>query len=144
MESSLNSVITFLSLFCNWQCRTLYSIYFLYFQAHIPAGWHPETPPFAPHYCSLPRYTAKHFFIFTLQRPHGKHRLLLSRIVLGALTAPLHGNGHCVDHIDILLTRSYRGHLFNKSMPSNGYTRHNIYIYIYILIYIITVPRDAR
>jgi hypothetical protein len=42
MKSSFHSVIPFLSLFCSCQFRRLYSI-----QAHILAGWCPETRLFA-------------------------------------------------------------------------------------------------
>jgi hypothetical protein len=37
-------------------------------------------------------YAAEHFFIITLRGRHRKHRILLSRIVLGVCTAPLHSN----------------------------------------------------
>jgi hypothetical protein len=54
--------------------------------------WRYSTPP--PHgSTALLLYAAKHFFIITLHGPHGKRRLLLSRIVLGVFTAPLHSNG---------------------------------------------------
>jgi hypothetical protein len=42
MKSSIHSLITSLPLFCSCQ-----------FQAHIPAGWRPETPLFISHYCSI-------------------------------------------------------------------------------------------
>jgi hypothetical protein len=35
-----------------------------------------------------------------LHGPYGKHRLLLSRIVLGVFTAPLHSNDRGADHIE--------------------------------------------
>jgi hypothetical protein len=50
MESSLHSLIPFLPSFFNCQFRRLDSIQF---QAHIPAGWRPETRPFTPDYCSM-------------------------------------------------------------------------------------------
>jgi hypothetical protein len=53
MKSSWYSLIPFLSLFCNRQLRRLDSIQF---QAHIPAGWRPETRLFSSRlldYCSI-------------------------------------------------------------------------------------------
>jgi hypothetical protein len=43
---------------------------------------------------------AEHFFISTIHGLHGKHRLLLLRIVLEMFTAPLHSNGRGADHIE--------------------------------------------
>jgi hypothetical protein len=40
------------------------------------------------------------FFTTTLHGPHGKHRVLLSRIVLAVFTALLHSNGPGADHIE--------------------------------------------
>jgi hypothetical protein len=43
MESSFHSLTPFLPLVCNCQFRRLDWIQFLCSQAHIPAGWRPET-----------------------------------------------------------------------------------------------------
>jgi hypothetical protein len=45
-EVFFSRLIPFLPLFCNCQFRRLDSITFLCSQAHIPAGWRPETQPF--------------------------------------------------------------------------------------------------
>jgi hypothetical protein len=68
------------------------------------------------------------FFITTLHGLHGKHCLLLSRIVLGVFTAPLHSNGRGEEYIEniLLLTRVCLWQLFTESLPSNGYTRRTI------------------
>jgi hypothetical protein len=92
MESSFRNLIPCLSLFCSCQFWRLDSLQILCFQAHIPAGWHPETR------LSTPCCSTEFFFTTTSYEPHGKRRLLLSRIVLG---------------------------VFTESLPSNGYTRHN-------------------
>jgi hypothetical protein len=64
-------------------------------------GWHLETRIFTLlNYCSLLLYAAKHFFIITLHGLYGKHRPLLSSIVLGVLTAPLYSNGRSMDHTE--------------------------------------------
>jgi hypothetical protein len=68
------------------------------------------------------------FFITTLHRPHRKHRLLLSRIVLGVFTAPLHnknrGAGYIENNLSIVEACLPQA-LVYQSLPSNGYTRHN-------------------
>jgi hypothetical protein len=45
-------------------------------------------------------YAAEHLFIITLHGPHGKRRLLMSGIVLGLFTAPLHSIVRGADHIE--------------------------------------------
>jgi hypothetical protein len=50
------------------------------------------------------RYWSIEFFITPLHRPYGKLRLLLSPIVLGVFTAPLHSNGRGADHIENILS----------------------------------------
>jgi hypothetical protein len=74
------------------------------------------------------------FFISTLHGPHGKHRLLLTRIVLGVFTTPLHSNGRGADHTEdnLLLRRVCRGHVFTESLPSSGYPRHSTYALTYM------------
>jgi hypothetical protein len=47
MESSFHSLISFLPLFCNCHFRRLDSVQYLCSQAHISAGWRPETQFFA-------------------------------------------------------------------------------------------------
>jgi hypothetical protein len=91
MKSSLHSPVPFLPLFCSCQFRRLDPVQF---QAHILAGWLLETRPFTL-CCSV-----EFFFVTTLHEPHGKHRLLLSRIILFVFTAPLHSNGRGADHIE--------------------------------------------
>jgi hypothetical protein len=49
---SFHSLIPFLPLFCSCQFWRLNSVQFLCSQAHIPAGWHPETRLFISDYCS--------------------------------------------------------------------------------------------
>jgi hypothetical protein len=70
------------------------------------------------------RNAAEHFFIITLHSPHGKDSLLLSSIILGIFTAPLHSNGRGADHIENILSVVVA--LVYESLPSNGCTRHNI------------------
>jgi hypothetical protein len=43
IQTSVHGLIHFLPLFCNCQLRGLDSIQFLWSQAHITAGWRPET-----------------------------------------------------------------------------------------------------
>jgi hypothetical protein len=90
-ESSCHSLIPFLPLFCNCQFRRLHSFQY---QAHILTDWHPETWLFTL-WCSI-----KSFFITTLHGPHGKCRVLLSHIVLGLFTTPLHSNNRGMDNIE--------------------------------------------
>jgi hypothetical protein len=52
--------------------------------------------------------------------PHGKHCLLLSRIVLRVFTDPLPSNKR-----PIVARFGSRGNMFTESLPSNGYTCHN-------------------
>jgi hypothetical protein len=54
-------------------------------------------------------------------RPHGKHHLLLSCIVLGMFTDPLPSNRHLI----AACVGSCRN-AFTESLPSNGSIRHNI------------------
>jgi hypothetical protein len=58
MKSSFHSLIPFLPLFCSCQFRRLDSAQFLCSQAHIPAGWRPETRLFTSDYCSFCLTTA--------------------------------------------------------------------------------------
>jgi hypothetical protein len=52
-KSSLHSLTHFLTLFCSCQFRRSDSIQFLYFEAHISAGWSLETRLFISDYYSL-------------------------------------------------------------------------------------------
>jgi hypothetical protein len=53
-------------------------------------------------------------------RNHGKHRLLLARIVLGVSADPLPSNRRPIAaHVGSL------GKVFTESFPSNGSIRHN-------------------
>jgi hypothetical protein len=93
MKSPLHCLIPFLPLFSNCQHRRLDSVQFLCSQAHILAGWRLET--------RLDSSTVQlNSYLLSLHGPHGKHRLLLSRIVLGLFTAPLHSNGRGSDYIE--------------------------------------------
>jgi hypothetical protein len=57
---------------------------------------------------------------------HGKHRLLLSRIVLGVFTDSLPSN-----RCPTVARLASRGNVFTESLPSNGSICHNIYRNIY-------------
>jgi hypothetical protein len=70
MKSSFPSLIHFLPLFCSCQFRRFDSIQFLCSQAHIPAGWRPETL-----LSRILLYSLEHFLITTLHGPHGKYSL---------------------------------------------------------------------
>jgi hypothetical protein len=94
MKSSRHSLILFLSLFCDCQPRRLDSIQFPFSEAHNLTGRRLETR-LSTLCCSV-----EFFFITTLHWPHGKHHLLLSRILLGVFTAPLHSNGRGADNIE--------------------------------------------
>jgi hypothetical protein len=66
-----------------------------------------QTHSFEPHLCELvlggccqSAGSIEFFFITTLHGPHGKHRLLLHRIILGVFIAPLHRYGRGADHIE--------------------------------------------
>jgi hypothetical protein len=123
MKSSFHSLTPFFLSFCNCQFRRLHSIQILCCQAHILAGWRLETR-LSTLCCPM-----EFFFITSFHGHHRKHRLLLSHIVLSLLTAPLCYNGRGADHKktdSLLLKRVCRWHMFTKSLPSNGYTRHNI------------------
>jgi hypothetical protein len=129
MKSSFHRLIPFLPLFCNCQFRRLDCIQFLCSHAHILADWRLETRLDSTRLCSILLYAAEHFFITTLHGTRGKRRLLLFRIVLGVFTAPLHSNGRGTDHTENRLSiveECLPGHVFTESLPSNGYTRHNI------------------
>jgi hypothetical protein len=91
---SLHRLIPFLPLFCSSQFWRHDLIQFLCYQAHILAGWRPETRLFTL-CCSI-----EFFFITNFHGPHGKHHILLSRIVLGVFTAPLHSNGCGTGHTE--------------------------------------------
>jgi hypothetical protein len=45
-------------------------------------------------------YAAEQFFVTTLHGPRRKHRLILSRFVLGQFTAPLISNGRGAEQIE--------------------------------------------
>jgi hypothetical protein len=64
MKFSLHCLIPLLPLFRNCQFRRLDSIQFLCSQAHILAGWRPETRLFT---------SAEHFLITTSHGPHRKY-----------------------------------------------------------------------
>jgi hypothetical protein len=112
MESYFHSIIPFLPLFISFQFRRLDSIQFLCSQAHIPAGWRPETRLFTS------PYAAEHFFITTLHGPRRKRNLYFQG---GLFTDPLPSNG-CL----IVARDCFRGNVFIESLPSNGCTRHNM------------------
>jgi hypothetical protein len=120
MKPSFHSLIPFLPIFCNCQFRRLDSIQFLCSQALILTGWRLETQ-LSTLCCST------EFLITILHGSHEKHCFLLSSIILGVFTAPLHNNGCCADHIEnslpIVKACLPRG-LFTVSLPSNWYTRH--------------------
>jgi hypothetical protein len=70
IKSSFQSLISFSPLFCSCQFLSLDSIQFLCSQAHIPAGWRPETRLFTSRRLF---YTAEHFLLTTLNGPRRKH-----------------------------------------------------------------------
>jgi hypothetical protein len=77
--------------------------------------------------CFVLLYAAEHFFMMTLHGPHRKHSLLWSHIVLGVFTAPLHSNGHGVDHIENSLS-IVETFLLSRCLAMG--LRVTIYIYI--------------
>jgi hypothetical protein len=112
MKSSFHSLIPFLPLSCNRQFRRQAPIHFLCSQAHNLAGWRPETRLFTL------RCSVVFLFTTTFHGPHGKHPLLLYR----------HSNGRGTDHTENSLSiveASLPQHVFTKSLPSSGYTRHS-------------------
>jgi hypothetical protein len=61
MKSSFYSLVPFLPLLCNCQFRRLDSIQFLCYQAHVLAGWRPESRhPASDYYCSVLPNTSLH------------------------------------------------------------------------------------
>jgi hypothetical protein len=54
--------------------------------------------------CQYRLCKADHAYSEPLNSSHGKHCLLLSCIVLDIFTAPLHSNGHGMDHIENILS----------------------------------------
>jgi hypothetical protein len=90
MESSFLSLIPFLPLFCSCQFRRLDLVQF---QAHIPAGSHPETQ-LVTSLCA-----PEHFFITTLHGPRRTHNLYSG----GVFTDPLPSSGcPVVAHVGFL------------------------------------------
>jgi hypothetical protein len=79
-----NSITPFLSLFCSCQFRRLSSIPL--FPSANPGRLASRSSTLRFRLCSMLLYDAEHFFITTLHGPRGKHRLLLSRIVLVVFT----------------------------------------------------------
>jgi hypothetical protein len=79
MKSSFHKLVPFLPLSCICQLNSISIPY--------PGRLVSRTRLY-PLYCSI-----EFCFITTLLGPHGKHRLLLSCIVLGVFTATLHSNG---------------------------------------------------
>jgi hypothetical protein len=61
--------------------------------------------------------------IYPLGRPHRKHGLILSPIVLGVYTDPLSSN-----RPPIIAGVGFRGNVFTEPFPSNGSMRRNIFI----------------
>jgi hypothetical protein len=59
--------------------------------------------------------------IYPRRGPHGKHRLLLSRIVLGMFPDPMPSNRR-----PIVASIGSRGNVFTESLPRNESIRHNI------------------
>jgi hypothetical protein len=76
MKSSFHSLIPFLPLFCSCQFRRLDSIQFLCSQAHILAGWSPETRLF------ISLYAAENFFVTTLHGPRRKQLSIVEKACL--------------------------------------------------------------
>jgi hypothetical protein len=65
------------------------------------------------------------------RRTHGKHRLLLSRIVLGVFTDPLPSNRR-----PIFALVGSCGNVFTESLPSSGSIRHNIFTPVAVVFFI--------
>jgi hypothetical protein len=103
MKSSFHRLIPLFPLFCNCQFRRLDSVQFLRSQAHILAGWRLET-----------RLSS----------------ILLNWILLYNHSArtpwktPSSVVPYCFRRVYWTSERSLRGHVFTKSLRSNGYTRH--------------------
>jgi hypothetical protein len=127
MESSFHSLTPFLPLFCNCQFRRFVFIQFLCSQLHIPAGWRLEALPFTSDattdvfYSTTPVLFYIHLCCRTLlynhlPGPHGKHHLLSSIVLLIRCLA-----------IDVLLLSE---NVFTESLPSSGYSRHSIKMYL--------------
>jgi hypothetical protein len=114
MKSSFHSLTSFFALFCNCQFWRLDSIQF---QAHIPTGWRLELDSTLS--TQFLFYIVEHFLITTLHRPHRKHS---PNCYGGVFTDSLPSNGR-----HILAHTGSRRNMFTKSLPSDGYTRHNIF-----------------
>jgi hypothetical protein len=130
MKSSFHCLIPFLPFLVNHLWLPSPELNPFLFQGHIQAGWNLENRPFTLDYSALhllllstssrllcPFMTSRH-------GPHKKHSLYCWR---GVFTAPLPSN-----RPPVFPLVCFCGKVFSESLPSNEYTRHNIYIYIYI------------
>jgi hypothetical protein len=82
----------------------LITVWFLSCQYSAAANFEDSTQfksKFISWQAGLPKLdcSVEFFCMTTLHGRHGKHRLLLSRIILGVFTAPLHSNGRGADHV---------------------------------------------
>jgi hypothetical protein len=124
----------FLPLFWDCQIRSLWSIQFLYYQAHILAGWRVETRLDSTRLDStrldsttvLYSYYSFYYFMASSNCvrvwSQGKHSLYCLR---GMFTAPLPSNRrHIVPHF------CFCGNVFSESLHSNEHTYHNIVKFI--------------
>jgi hypothetical protein len=119
MKSSFRSLIPVLPLFCNCHFRRLSSAPLL------PSSYDGRLASRNSILHSLCCSTGS-FFITTLHVPHRKHRLPLSRIVLGVFTGPLHSNGCSTDHIENSLS-TVQACIAGRCLPSR-YLRMGIYV----------------
>jgi hypothetical protein len=137
MKSFFHSLIPFLPSFCSCQFQRLDWIQFLHSQSQILAGWHLETLLFISglHYCSLLGYAFWLCPFITPQYvPHRKHRLYCWR---GMLTMPFPSNTRPI---------VTWGNGFTESLPTTGYTCHNmlnifcltIFVFTYTLNFVFT------
>jgi hypothetical protein len=116
MKSSFYNLITFLPLFCNCQFRRLDSIKFLCSQANILAGWRLETLLFTSALLFSTVLCCRTLLYNCFARTMQKIQPLLLFI------APLPNSIR-----SIVARVSSCWNVFTESLPSNGYTHHNMF-----------------
>jgi hypothetical protein len=115
MKSSLRSLIPFLPLFCECQFRRLDSIQFLCSQTHTLVGWRVETRLYSS--TRLGRVFWLSFYNPSARATQKKQPVLLRRRVYWSVA---------YQWTSFCCTRALRENVFTESLPSNGYTCHNI------------------
>jgi hypothetical protein len=83
---------------------------------------------------SLLDYSVEFFFINILHGPHGKHRLLLSRIALCVFTAPLHCSSLDPDHIENSLS-TVEAYLPSRCLVMCMHVTLVSHLYMYISLF---------